>query len=87
MAFRHRKGFNSIFLYLIQPTYLNESTHDSDFDSLNPKKEENWLTLRDKKRKQKPKTFKPLPPHLHVLSSMRDSLVRVDQFVKVFYGV
>jgi hypothetical protein len=47
-----------------QQSWSDGQAHNSDLGSLQPKKEENWLTLRDKKRKQKPKTFKPLPAHL-----------------------
>jgi hypothetical protein len=61
---RGERLYRSPSAFQPQQSWSDGQAYNSDLGSLQPKKEENWLTLRDKKRKQKPKMFKALPAHL-----------------------
>jgi SAM-dependent methyltransferase len=47
-----------------QPSWDDNQSHSLNVNQSGSRSEETWLTLRENKRRQKTKEFRPLPPHL-----------------------
>jgi hypothetical protein len=47
-----------------QLSWDDNQSHSLNVNQSGSRSEETWLTLRENKRRQKPKEFRPLPPHL-----------------------
>jgi hypothetical protein len=55
-----------------RPHWSSPQVLNADMGAILPSKEENWLTVRREKLKEKPKTFRPLPPHLQSPEAVKE---------------